>query len=77
MDSIFQGIDLDNYPILNALSKNIGELYRFAVDEYNYRELKNGYISKCHLCLDIRKHIVEETDEYKELKPIEYYHHIE
>jgi len=77
MDSIFQGIDLDNYPILNALSKNIGELYRFAVDEYNYRELKDGYISKCHLCLDIRKHIVEETDEYKELKPIEYYHHIE
>ncbi len=45
------GIDLDEKPILDILiNKNIGELYSFAVKEFNYKEREDGYISKCDLC---------------------------
>ena len=40
-----------------------------AIKEFKYRERSDGYVSKCHLCVDIRKHIVGITDEIKELGP--------
>jgi len=75
LDSICQGIELDDLPIIARLvsQRGIEKLYRFGVEEFSYRELEEGYISKCHLCLDIRKHISERTDEFKELKPREFY----
>ena len=75
LDAICSGIDLDDHPILARLVSHggIGRLYRFAVEEYGYRESEDGYISKCHLCVDIRRHIIEQTDEFKELKPREFY----
>jgi len=76
LDEIIQGVELDDRPILEALAKGLHELYRLAVEEYGYRELKEGYISKCHLCLDIRRHIVMNTDEYKELQPREFYYRL-
>jgi len=41
-----------------------------------YKELSGGYVSKCHLCLDIRRHIAEQTSEFEELRPIEFYRHL-
>ncbi len=70
---VVEGIDLDDRPILKALVANLGELYDFAVKEFGYKERKEGYISKCHLCVDIRRHIALETSEFKELRPREYY----
>jgi hypothetical protein len=75
-----RGVDLDERPILGMLIlEDLGSLYRFAVKEYNYVEKSDGYISKCDLCLDIRRHIVERAgaDEYPELAPREFYRHLE
>ncbi|MHC4538362.1 MAG: radical SAM protein [Planctomycetota bacterium] len=69
---IFGGIDLDKRPVLKALVAGMKELYRLG-QEFGYRELPQGYVSACHLCMDIRKHIVEQTDEFDELRPREIY----
>ncbi|RLI12602.1 hypothetical protein DRO35_02680 [Candidatus Bathyarchaeota archaeon] len=53
--------------------KGIKQLYGFAVKEFKYRERSDGYVSKCHLCVDIRKHIVGITDEFKEIGPKTFY----
>jgi hypothetical protein len=77
LDSICQGLTLDEYPILEALATDIKRLYEFAVEGFGYEELEVGYISKCHLCVDIRRYIAQLTDTFKELKPREFYFHIE
>lgn len=66
-------MNLDDRPILGALVTGRGELYRFAVEEFGYEEAPDGYISKCHLCVDIRKHIAQRTGEFKEIRPREFY----
>lgn len=76
LESICEGIDLEDRPILRALVSRIEDLYRLGVNEFDYEENSDGYVSKCHLCLDIRKHIAERTDEFKTLKPKEFYSRI-
>jgi len=66
-------INLDEKPILDALVTDVRKIYELAVQEFGYKELREGYISKCHLCVDIRKHITQQTDEFKELSPVEFY----
>ncbi len=73
LNSLFKGIDMDEYPILRALVGNLGKLYEIGVKEFDYKEQSEGYISKCHLCIDIRKHLVQRTDEFNELRPKEFY----
>ncbi len=71
------GIDLDEHPILRALIiGNLKDLYEFAIDKFGYREKKEGYVSKCHVCFDIRKSIVSKTNQYRELNPTEMYYHV-
>ncbi|MCK4322150.1 4Fe-4S cluster-binding domain-containing protein [candidate division WOR-3 bacterium] len=72
LDSLIKGIDLEEHLILNALVTGIKKLYEIGVD-FGYKELGGGYISKCHLCFDIRKHIVERSNEFEELRPKEFY----
>lgn len=69
-------IKLNDYPIISALVTNIKELYYIA-KQFDYKEIEYGYISKCHLCLDIRKHISFKTKEFKELNPKEFYSRLE
>ncbi|MGQ9551084.1 MAG: 4Fe-4S cluster-binding domain-containing protein [Candidatus Bathycorpusculaceae bacterium] len=76
LDSIHE-IDLDEKPVLGALVTDLKKLYEFGFEEFGYVELSEGYISKCHLCVDIRKHLVRQTDEIKELRPREFYHHLD
>lgn len=71
--SISDEINLEDLTIVSLLMKNLESLYSFASHEFNYEERKDGYVSKCHLCLDIRKHIVSQTEKFPELKPIEFY----
>jgi len=72
-----QGLDLSERPIIRALTNDIGDLYALAVREFDYKEREEGYISKCHLCVDIRRHIVQRTESFKELQPRELYYHLE
>lgn len=76
LDSLRQGVDLDDRPVLRALATDLRELYELGVREFGYRELEGGYVSKCHLCLDLRRHIVGQTDEFEELRPREFYEHL-
>jgi len=71
-----EGIDLNRHPILRFLiNQDFEGLFRFAKD-YDYQESREGYISKCDLCVDIRKHLVAKQ-EFEELRPKEYYFHLE
>jgi hypothetical protein len=73
---IEEGIDLEGHPVLRCLiAEDIEELFRFAQD-FGYQESEEGYLSKCDLCLDIRKHLVSKQD-FAELSPKEFYQHLD
>ena len=74
-----EGLDVKKeYPLLGILyNSGVEELYHYAQKHFDYQESKNGYISKCHLCLDIRKHVVSQTEEFKEFRPLEFYARLE
>ena len=77
MDLILQGVDLNVRPILRALTNDLKDLLELGVREFGYKEREDGYVSKCHLCLDVRKHIAQKTDEFEELRPREFYYHLD
>ena len=73
---IKEGIDTEQYPILDHIIKNSFEdLFHLAQDT-GYKPLEAGYFSKCHLCVDIRKHLAFTKHDFKELQPREFYDHI-
>lgn len=73
LDEILKkGIELYTYPVLGYLVNNDMEgLFRFA-EELGFEELPEGYLSKCDLCIDIRKYLVSQ-DDFDELQPKEFY----
>ncbi|MFQ5996704.1 MAG: radical SAM protein [Dehalococcoidales bacterium] len=71
-----EGINLTKYPILGFLiNQDFRGLFRFAQD-FGYSEAKEGYLSKCHLCVDMRKHLLTKQ-EFEELRPKEFYFYLE
>ena len=69
------GIELDEYPVLKYLiNQDFAGLLHLA-HESGYKEEPDGYISKCHLCLDIRRYLAQ-TGKFKELKPEQFYIHL-
>jgi hypothetical protein len=76
MDELLQeGIDLDSHPVLGFLIKqDFKGLQQFARG-FGFQESEEGYISKCDLCLEIRKYLLTKK-EFDELKPIEFYSHL-
>jgi hypothetical protein len=74
LDAICQGIDLDELPVLKALLTRMEALYELG-QEYGYQG-RDRYVSKCHLCLDVRRHLARHG-EFKELRPKEFYEHVE
>jgi hypothetical protein len=69
-----EGIDSEARPVLALLvSDDLPGLLEFA-QEHGYRERPDGYISKCDLCLDLRRHLVTEGD-FPELAPKAFYAH--
>lgn len=75
LDSICKGIDLAEYPILDALITKMEKFYELS-QGLGYEELKDGYVSKCHLCIDIRKYLTGNTEDFKELAPLQFYSHL-
>jgi hypothetical protein len=70
-----EGVDVDNHPILKFLiGADFEGLLKFA-QNFGYNEKSEGYVSKCHLCLDIRRHLAKEG--FAELEPKEFYSHLE
>lgn len=71
-----EGIDLSNRPVLECLvNEDMRGLFNFASD-MGYQEIDDGYVSKCHLCLDIRKHLASISD-FEELQPRQFYEQLE
>jgi hypothetical protein len=69
---LISGIELDELPVLKFLIENdMDGLVRFA-GEYGYEVSEVGYYSKCHLCADLRKFLVEK-DHFRELEPKAFY----
>ncbi len=75
LTAICAGIDPAGYPVLRALLADLAELYRLGV-AHGYVEREEGYISRCHLCLDIRRHLARRGD-FPELAPRAFYEHLE
>jgi hypothetical protein len=66
----------DDYPVLTMLyHSGITEFYDYACREYGF-EPDRHYLSKCHLCFDIRRHlVVVEGAQTGELQPHGIYIH--
>lgn len=76
MDKLHQkGIDLDSHPVLKFfVEQDFKGLLQFAKG-FGFQEIKEGYISKCDICLDIRKYLLTKK-EFDELKPKEFYSYL-
>lgn len=53
-------------------------LFELARERYGYRPLPDGYAGKCHLCADVRLHLLEKVEkagegEFPELQPHDFY----
>ncbi|MEO0183238.1 MAG: radical SAM protein [candidate division WOR-3 bacterium] len=72
VDLLFTEFDMNEFPIVSALFTDLKNLYELG-NTFSYRDENEGYISGCHLCIEIRRHIVSKTDKFKELKPCEFY----
>jgi hypothetical protein len=71
-----EGIDLDEHPVLAFIAaSDFAGLFDFAKDR-GYVESEGGYLSKCDLCTDLRRHLVT-VDDFPELRPLEFYEHFE
>jgi hypothetical protein len=62
------------YPALIEILVDRGPygLNKLAEDRYGYRQLPQGYAGKCHLCVDVRRHLAETAD-FAELRPPGFY----
>ena len=67
-----------DYPELTGILINDGPygLYQFACNKYGYSPLEDGYVGKCHLCVDVRKHL-NSQGEFDELQPAQFYDFID
>jgi len=71
-----QGLNLEAHPVLTfLLYGRMQALLEFAGD-LGYREDPGGYVSKCHLCLDLRKFLIDKGD-FPELAPRQFYEHLD
>jgi len=70
------GANLEQRPILKLLTEqDFRGLFNFARD-FGYSAPAEGCVSKCHLCLDIRRYLVTKR-EFEELEPKEFYSYLE
>ena len=74
LNAICSGLNLDEHPVLRALLTDLKTLYDLG-RQCEYEE-QGGYVSKCHLCIDIRQHLARRGD-FKELAPKAFYDRLE
>ena len=65
------------YPALVEILIQSGPygLYQYASQEFEYTSLDDGYAGKCHLCVDVRRYLLE-RGEFAELQPRGFYEYI-
>jgi hypothetical protein len=71
-----EGVRVEERPVLALLiEEDLEGVLRLAVD-LGYRESPAGYLSRCHLCVDIRRHLAA-TGEFAELAPRQFYEQLD
>jgi hypothetical protein len=51
-------------------------LYLLAAEKYGYSALEGGYAGKCHLCVDVRRHLHAVEGNFEELRPSGFYENL-
>ena len=74
LEDLGKELDPVSYPVLSRLcNQGLGALLAYA-QELGYKHNPSGYVSKCELCFDIRKHLIS-TDRqgHPDLTPERFY----
>jgi hypothetical protein len=50
-------------------------LLEMAREQYGYKPLLDGYAGRCHVCVDVRRHLVD-TGDFEELRPHGFYENL-
>jgi len=76
LPSVLEKFEQQSYPKLIDILIRFGAfgLFEFARDNHGYAEKKEGYVGKCHLCVDVRQHLIQ-TEDWLELNPEAFYDH--
>ncbi len=69
------GVDTEQFPVLGLLMDGDLRGLHSLAKERGYDEQREGYISRCHLCVDVRRHLALGSD-FAELVPREFYRHL-
>lgn len=78
LSELFKKKDWSDRPLIqHLLTGGVEALYKWAISSFNYTEDIMGYTSKCHLCLDIRRHLVHTGVDLVELNPKSFYDELE
>ena len=73
IDELHPRITVETHPVFYRLCTEgpVG-LMEMASNEFGYRERSDGYLSKCDLCFDVRRHLRGRGD-FPELRPAAFY----
>jgi len=74
LPDVLDDFRVGRYPPLIATLIQHGP-YGLAQEDYGYQPNPAGYSGKCHLCVDVRRHMVG-TREFPELRPLPFYDHL-
>lgn len=71
---VLQSFRAGRYPALIARLIETGPygLFEYARERFAYEPLPEGYAGKCHLCVDVRRHLVQHA-EFPHLTPAGFY----
>jgi hypothetical protein len=74
LPSLVEDFQAGRYPDLIAILVESGPfgLFERARQSSGYKELEEGYAGKCHLCVDVRRHLVQQG-ETTALQPLGFY----
>jgi hypothetical protein len=74
MHQLLEAFYAGSYPPLVKILIENGPfaLFKYAADDYGYIPDEDGYVGKCHLCVDVRRYLAD-SDEFYELQPATFY----
>lgn len=77
LPQLLDDFQIDRYPLLIATLVKRGPfgLFELAQQEHGYVPLADGYAGKCHLCVDVRRCLVQHAD-FLELAPRGFYQNL-
>jgi hypothetical protein len=76
-DDLGDELSSEQYPLLHTLFfRGITGLFDLISDKHDFKPSRR-YLSKCHLCLDLRRHLIfDRGAEYSELRPVGFYKYV-